>query len=124
MGDTKHKVKIAGLGIDAKRDGVVECIIDTGATLTTIPAKVLERVGVQKKGQLTLTLADGRKIKRFYGDAHLIFEDGQEIISCVIFGEEDDPTLIGCVALETGGYTVDPVKGLIRKEYFQQYYLV
>lgn len=122
MGETKLKVSVLNLAdATARVYGPIECIVDTGATLSTLPSKILESAKVQKRGRIKLTLADGRNIERHYGDAVLVLEDGNDIPTRVLFGENNDPALLGVVVLEIGGYIVDPIKGLIKKEYFHQY---
>lgn len=121
MGETKVNISIRPFGNGKKSGKRIECIVDTGATLSIIPKEMLELMNIEKKGPIRVSLADGSEIPRYYGNVILTFDDGNEIGTRVLFGEKDDPALLGVVALETGGYTVDPIKGLIKKEYIHLY---
>ena len=127
MIDIQVKVRVVSMANNPRRASrPVKCLVDTGATLTTLPEKVLARAGVSRKGPISITVADGRIIRRFYGHAILQIEDSQgevsEVATNVIFGEKKEPALLGEVALETAGYTIDTVKGLVKKQYFTQYH--
>jgi predicted aspartyl protease len=121
MGETKVKVMIFGLS-DARLKGVeAECIVDTGATLTTLPAGLLKQAKITPAGQIKLHLADGREITRDYGNA-MIKLNGDTIPARVIFGQAKDPALLGVTVLETAGLMVDPVaRKLVKLRYYQQY---
>ena len=122
MGETKVKVSILNL-TDAHLKAIeVECIVDTGATLTTLPARVLELAKITPTGKVKLHLADGREIIRDYGSAKLLLNGETIILDRVVFGQEKDPALLGLTALETAGLMVDPIaRKLVKKDYYQQY---
>src|SRR5713101_5977165 len=42
----------------------VEALVDTGATYTSVPAPLLERLGVTPQARATFVLADGRRVAR------------------------------------------------------------
>ncbi|MDI6732715.1 MAG: aspartyl protease family protein, partial [Planctomycetota bacterium] len=66
MGETRVKVGILNL-TDARLKAVeVECIVDTGATLTVIPRDILIQAKITPDGKIQLHLADGREISRDY----------------------------------------------------------
>ncbi|MBI4648900.1 MAG: retroviral-like aspartic protease family protein [Bacteroidia bacterium] len=126
MLEIKARVRVLNISSQDKDiSSPIECIVDTGATLSTLPTDILQKAGIRKKGPIKITLANGGVIKRYFGIAILQIEDNNgnitEIGTNVIFGKKTDPSLLGEVALETGGYLVDTVKGLIKKEYFTQY---
>lgn len=123
MGETRVKVGVLNL-TDAHLKAVeVECIVDTGATLTTLPAEALAEVKIQPVRKVEIHLADGRKIIRNCGPASLLLE-GMQIAEDVVFGEKDDPPLLGVKALEGAALMVDPEsRQLVKKGYYQQYSL-
>lgn len=123
MGDTRVKVGVLNL-TDAHLKAVeVECIVDTGATLTVIPAEVLAEAKVQPVRKVKLHLADGREIIRNCGHAVLLL-DGERIAEDVVFGEKDDPPLLGVRTLEGAALMVDPESmKLVKKGYYQHYSL-
>ena len=97
----------------------VEALVDTGATYTTIPASVLNRLGVAPVAQMNFILADGRRIERDVGEASLRIL-GSSFHSPVVFANEDSNVLLGAVTLQIFGLGVDslnerliPVDGLL-----------
>jgi len=84
-------------------------IADTGATLSVVPASVLETIGVQRRRRVGLVYADGRRTRRDIGEVDITVNDVSTTCA-VIFGEPDDATLLGVTALELLGLVVDPVQ--------------
>lgn len=87
----------------------VRALVDTGATLSVMPASVLDRLGIRKLERRrfvgfggVVTRETGGVIMRYAGAAATI---------TVVFGAEDDPPIMGVTALETLGFEVDPVSG-------------
>lgn len=86
----------------------VEGIVDTGATLSLVPAETLDRLGVRRIERIQLDLADGTLLERDLG--HVMIRIGKRSApASVVFGEAGDATLLGVTALEQLGLTVDPV---------------
>lgn len=56
-----------------RRSVSVECLVDSGAVYSVIPAGVLRRLGIRAHSSRTFTLADGTRIERPLGDAILGF---------------------------------------------------
>lgn len=79
-----------------------------------IPGAVLRRLGIQPTDRMAVRLADGRVVQRSIGEARLRI-DGQLVTSRVIFGKRSDATVLGLVALESLGLTVDSNRGKIVK---------
>jgi len=107
MGETLAKITIAPL-TNRKRK-IIRALVDTGATYTMLPRKVLKSLGVKEVQRITVQLADGRLAERDLGNAMLILE-GRTVANPVVFGEEDDAIIIGLVTLESCGLTVDPIR--------------
>ncbi|HLB12068.1 MAG TPA: aspartyl protease family protein [Dehalococcoidia bacterium] len=94
----------------------LDALVDTGAMFTTIPATVLQRLGVRPFRTLPVRFASGQTAQWGLGqvDAEL---DGQRMPILCLFGSPDAPPLIGAHALEAFLLTVDPVEErLVPKE--------
>ena len=112
MGLTHVKVKIANPA-RPRRTAQLTCLVDSGATYSVVPAKILERLGIKPHSSRTFILADGTTIKRRLGDA--IFRvNGERGASPVIFDDEGDSTLLGSVSLESIGLMLDPIKRVLK----------
>ena len=89
----------------------VECLVDSGATLSLVPAALLDRLGIQPVEEEVFRLANGETIRRRRGIAAFRYEErvgGGDIIS----GEEGDMNLVGVLTLEALGLALD----LLRRE--------
>jgi predicted aspartyl protease len=91
----------------------VHCLVDSGASYSVVPATTLRELGIEPHSSRTFTLADGSRVTRRVGDAVFALQ-GQKGASPVIFGEEDDSTLLGTVTLEALGFVLDPFKRELR----------
>ena len=87
---------------------VVQALVDTGATFSAVPARVLERLGVVPHRSITLRLANGQIERRDIGRVRAALNGIFEEIICV-FGDADGPALIGAHTLEAFLLAVDPV---------------
>ena len=86
----------------------VELLVDTGATYTTIPSKILQKLGVKPVGNISVKLADGKIVEKPYGGVWLNVS-GRPVSVTVLFGEEKDLPILGATSLEQAGFGVDPV---------------
>lgn len=92
----------------------VEFLIDSGAVYSVVPSQTLKRLGIKPLAEEEFRLANGEKIRRKKGVA--IFRYGERIGGAdVIFGEEDDATLLGALTLEALGLALDPLKRELRE---------
>src|SRR5947209_10567435 len=97
---------------------VVDAIVDTGATYTTVPRDVLEGLGVEPEEQRNFVLADGRRVLMDLAWARVRLGDRVQPTP-VIFGEPGTPALLEAFTLEGFGLTADPVnKRLVPAEGF------
>lgn len=113
MGVTHVTTTIQSLG----RQGsayTAEFLVDTGAIDCMAPASRLKLAGVEPEGKAVYELADGRPIEMEYGFARVSFV-GAETVAQVIFGPEGSEPLLGVVALENTGITVDPRSHALRR---------
>lgn len=83
-------------------------LVDTGALDSMVPASALQQLGVEPEGVNTYELADGSR--RDYQFAYARMEVmGTSVVSRVLFGPEEAAPLLGVLALEAAGITIDPV---------------
>jgi len=93
---------------EGKRFESVEALVDTGATNTTLPASVLERLGVTPYTTTVFQLADGRELELSVGRTW-VRVDGQQEFTQVVFAAEATEPILGAITLEEMGLAVDPV---------------
>lgn len=95
---------------DRSRFVEVMANVDTGATFTMLPRKLLEELGVQPTDTARFQLADGTPVTKDVGDVSVRL-DGRVRSTTCIFGDEGQPALIGVVTLEQFLLGVDTVNG-------------
>lgn len=94
----------------------LEALVDTGAMFTTIPAPVLERLGVKPFDTIPVRFANGEIERWDIGEVAAELDGRRRPILC-LFGSSDAPPLIGCHTLEAFLLAVDPVEQkLVPKE--------
>jgi predicted aspartyl protease len=91
----------------------VEFLIDSGAVYSLAPTPVLERLGIKPLSEQEFRLVNGDKITRKRGIA--LFRYGERVGGAdVIFGEEEDSSLLGATTLESLGLVLDPLRRELR----------
>ena len=90
----------------------VRVLVDTGATLSVFPASLLDKLGVERIGSKKFR-GFGGVVTREIGMVSMRY-DGAVAGVTTIFGEEDDPAIMGVTALESLGFDVDPVAGKLK----------
>ena len=85
----------------------LEVVVDTGATFTTAPGTLLERLGVPVERSVQSELTDGSVAPVDVGRT-IIRLEGKEFPIPVIFGEPAEPSLLGAIALQDALRAVDP----------------
>ena len=112
MGFTHLKLEVANPA-NLETWETVECLVDSGAVYSVIPAPVLEALGIKPIGDEEFTLANGETIVRKKGIA--AFRYGERIGGAdVVFGQEGDMNLLGVLTLEALGLSLDPLKRELR----------
>ena len=86
----------------------IEVIVDTGSTFTAVPRTLLQNLGVPVERSAQSRLADGTTAPVDIGWTMIRLE-GQTFPTQVIFAGENQPALLGVVALEQALLAVDPV---------------
>jgi predicted aspartyl protease len=86
-----------------------DLLVDTGALYTSVPAATLDQISVLRLFEQDVTVADGRKLRRWVGDV-IVQWQSYVGLTPVIFGEPDDVPVLGAMALQSMGLAVDPVR--------------
>ncbi len=107
MGTFTHPITlIAASGSETE---TVEALVDTGATFTSMPSPILERLGVAPVRRIRLGLANGEIVERSMGEVLAQLDGERSTIWCV-FSPPNAPPLIGAHTLEAFLLSVDPVE--------------
>ena len=93
---------------DRERLETVDALVDTGASYSMFPRRMLERLGIVPIGQRGYQEVDGGVIQRDIASALLVI-NGDESHMRVIFGEDNAGSLIGSNALQEFLLLIDPV---------------
>ena len=86
----------------------LDALVDTGASITSVPASILRELGVEPLTTQSFRFAQGETRQMDVGQTWLRVE-GREIVTLVLFNEEGTPPLLGALALEGVLMSVDPV---------------
>ena len=110
MGTFFIKCKVENIVERSKSAVMPKLLVDSGSEYTWIPAKTLERVGVQReKKDLEFVMANGQVITRSVGFA-IIRLDKYFTVDEVVFAEKGDLSLLGARTLEGLNLSVDSRK--------------
>ena len=90
-----------------------EFLVDTGAVDCLGPSDRLRAAGIRAEGKAVHELANGEPVEYEYGFARVALM-GQETVVQIIFGPDDAEPILGVVALENMGVTVDPITSVLR----------
>jgi len=98
---------------DKRRIVEVDALVDTGATLTVIPRRLAEELGLEITGRVPAMTAGGR-IELERTRIWVELEGKEDVVSAVI-SDIIDRVLIGVTTLEVLGLQVDPVTGRLKE---------
>jgi predicted aspartyl protease len=107
MGSFEAQVRFSNLE-KPEHFAELSLVVDTGATLSWIPRRILENLQIVPLSRLPFTLAGGRVLERDIGGL-LLTIDGRRGPVPVAFAESGEHAILGATALETLGLVVDPV---------------
>ncbi len=93
------------LSDDESRSETVQALVDTGASVTALPAPLLER----RIRPLSFEIASGETIERDMGLA-MVRLDGWVQPTPVLFGNADQRPLLGAITLQQFFLAVDTVE--------------
>jgi predicted aspartyl protease len=91
-----------------------ECLVDTGSVDCLAPGDRLRAAGIKPEGKAIYELATGEPVEYEYGFARIEFV-GSVTVAQVIFGPSGVEPILGVVALENAGVTVDPVTKVLKR---------
>ena len=83
---------------ERRRWTTLDALVDTGASITSVPASVLQDLGVEPLAQRRFRLAQGEARVMDVGQTWIRIE-GEEIVTLVLFNEEGTDPLFGCVGV-------------------------
>ena len=106
MGTFHITVEVGSL--DGSRWEFVEALVDTGASHSIFPARLLRELGIEPTESWPFRFADERQREFGVGQARLRMY-GRERVNTVVFGDDSMSPLIGAVTLEDFRLAVDPV---------------
>jgi len=104
MGLTRVAIKIKNMETGKE----VTLIVDTGSLLTWISRKTLEELGIKPRRMRRIKTTSGEIVERRTGLVTIEFEGNEADVEGV-FAEESDAEVLGVIALESLGYTVNPI---------------
>src|SRR5438270_3408764 len=92
-----------------------EFLVDTGAVDSLAPARALRKAGIKPEGKNIYELADGTPVELQYGFARISLM-GEETVTPVVFGPDGAEPILGVLALEGLGISVDPKTRALKRE--------
>ncbi len=111
MGHCWVEVEISNM--EKTKSKKVRALVDTGASLTVLPEKIANELGIEPlREEKVLTGAGLVKVKR--GEARIKLL-GKEAPFDVWISDFIDKVLLGVVVLETLGFKVDPKTGKLEE---------
>ena len=70
MGTFNWPIRLESM--DGAKSLEIEAMVDTGASYTIVPGKLLTDIGISPKDKISLVLADGRTVQYPMGEARAI----------------------------------------------------
>jgi len=107
MGTFRTTIEIENPARLGERTALRDVLVDTGAELTWIPARVLETLGIERMKVWHFRQADGTALARWTGFA-IVHAAETKTIDEVVFGEPGDLVLLGARSLEGLNVRVEP----------------
>ena len=111
MGHTWIDIEISDLG--KKRSKKVSSLVDTGASLTTLPKKLADELEIKPTSHERVSTGAG-VIEISRGEAW-VKVNGKEGPFSVWISDIIDKVLLGVIVLESLGFTVDPATGTLEE---------
>ena len=82
-------------------------IVDTGATLLSLPAPIISQLGLKQVGERNVETSTGITIGRIFADAQIIVEGREGRFDCLELPEGVSAVLLGVTPLEVLGLEPD-----------------
>ena len=119
LGETRVKGRLYGpLG-----ESEIEMLVDTGATLTTLPEHTARDLGIAVEEVVNVKLADGTVRQFGMGEVRLELRNLRKTVGVLIVPETEEP-LLGLTALELFRLKVNPVTRELEPSEYKLYALV
>lgn len=93
---------------ERERWTTLDALVDTGASITSVPASVLRDLGVAPMTRQNFQFGQGEVRLMDVGQTWMRIE-GREVVTLVLFNEEGTLPLLGALALEGVFMGLDPV---------------
>jgi predicted aspartyl protease len=103
--------RLAGRG----KGFAADFLVDAGAVDSLAPAKALRKAGIKPEGKNIYEPVDGGPVELEYGFARISLM-GEETVSPIIFGPDGSEPILGVLALEGLGISVDPKTRSLKRE--------
>ena len=87
----------------------VEALVDTGASHSIFPGRLLRQLGVEPLERWPFRLADEHQREFEVGQTRLRMY-GRERVSTVVFGDDTMQPILGAITLEDFMLAVDPIR--------------
>jgi len=95
------------------RETEVEGLVDSGATLLTLPEEMVEKLGLTLGREIEVTYADNRTEKRRVAFGVKVEILGREALTHVVVEKPGAKVLIGQIILEALDLIIDPKRGIL-----------
>ena len=119
MGHTWVEIEISDL--ERKKSSRIKALVDTGASLTTLPESIAKEIGIEPIGEeRVMTGAGNIKVKR--GRAWIKLK-GKEGPFNVWISDFINKVLLGVVVLGSLGFEVDPATRTLKERPLLLYYI-
>ena len=82
-------------------------VVDTGATLLSLPARIISQLGLIQVGERDVETSAGIKKGRFFADAQIIVEGREGRFDCLELPEGVSAVLLGVIPMEELGLEPD-----------------
>jgi hypothetical protein len=82
-------------------------IVDTGATLLSLPASIISQLGLKQVGERDVETSAGIKKGRIFADAQIIVEGREGRFDCLELPEGVSAVLLGVIPMEELGLEPD-----------------
>jgi len=105
------KAKIGN--VDGKKVVEVDALVDTGATLTVVPRRLAEELGLRATGKATVATASG--VVELEKTRIWVELEGKGEVVPALVSDVSYLVLIGATTLEVLGLQVDPISGKLKK---------
>jgi clan AA aspartic protease len=92
---------------EARKIEVPDALVDTGATLLTMPTRLIQQLGLEKTGSKRVNRSQGTTEAGIYQAVRLTIQ-GRSCTMDVLEAPDSTPVLIGQIPLEHLDFVIDP----------------